>query len=107
MLFVAATFVVGWILDGRGERLGTPRPPFAFDVDAEVSVPWLVLAIVVALGAVVVVPRVRALRHPVAFAVALVGLALVLRLAIGALRFGPEGWDDPFNESFEAKNEYL
>ena len=30
-----------------------------------------------------------------------------VRLAVGAVRFGPEGWDEPWNESFNAKNEYV
>jgi hypothetical protein len=30
----------------------------------------------------------------------------VLRLAVGAMDHGPEGWDEAFNDSFEAENEY-
>ena len=106
LLFVAATFAVGLVLDARGERLGTPLPPLAFGVDAQVSLPWLALAVLVLAGAVALVPPLAALS-PARFAAALLVLGLVVRLAVGALRFGPEGWDDPFNESFEAKNEYL
>jgi hypothetical protein len=106
MLFVAATFAVGLALDARGERLGTPRPPLLFDVHQEATWGWVALAVAVLVAAIAVVPRLRALR-PVAFALSILGLALAVRLAVGAARFGPEGWDDPFNESFEARNEYL
>ena len=106
MLFVAVTFAAGLVLDARGEKLGTPRPPLAFDVDVHATLGWAVLAAVVLALAIALVPRVAALP-PAGFAAALLGLALVVRLAVGAMRFGPEGWDDPFNESFEAKNEYL
>ena len=106
MLFVAATFAAGLVLDARGERLGTPRPPLAFDVDVHASLGWVVLAALLVALAIGLVPRLAALP-PARFAAALFGLALVVRLAVGAMRFGPEGWDDPFNESFEAKNEYL
>ena len=106
MAFVAATFVAGLVLDARGERLGTPRPPLAFDVDRAASWPWVALAIVVLAAAITAVPVLGAVR-PVPFALSTLGLALAIRLAVGAARFGPEGWDDPWNESFNAKNEYL
>ena len=91
----------------RGEALGTPRPPLVFDVDrARDARRGSLLAVVV------LARRSRSCRGsralpPAAFAAALLGLALAVRLAVGATRFGPEGWDDPFNESFDAKNEYV
>lgn len=106
LAFIAATFVAGFWLDGRGEVLGTPRPPLHFDFDRRAEALWLVVAVVVLAGAVVVAPRLRALRG-MPFAMALLALALVTRLATGAIRFGPDGWDQPWNESFNAKNEYV
>jgi methylthioxylose transferase len=106
MAFVAATFLVGYLLDRRGEQLGTPRPPLLFDVDRAASVPWALLAVVVLVGAIALVPLLGAVS-PRVFLLATFGLALAIRLAVGAARFGPEGWDDAFNESFNAKNEYV
>jgi hypothetical protein len=106
MAFVAATFAVGLVRDARGEALGTPLPPLLFAVDAEATVGWALLAGILLAGGVALVPRLGALG-PAAFAAALLGLALVLRLAVGAARYGPGAWDAPFDESFEAKNEYL
>ncbi|HEV2815350.1 MAG TPA: hypothetical protein VGW10_18990 [Solirubrobacteraceae bacterium] len=104
--FVVATFVVGLVLDARGERLGTPLPPLLFDVDPEAVLGYAVLAAVLLGAGVAGATRLRALG-PKAFAAAILGLALVLRLAVGAARSGPGAWDAPFDESFEAKNEYL
>jgi hypothetical protein len=104
--FVAATFAVGLTLDANGERLGTPRPPMAFDVDTGADLPWVLVAVAVLAAAVAGAPRLRALR-PAPFALAILGLALVVRLAVGAARLGPDGWDEPWNESFNAKNEYV
>jgi hypothetical protein len=106
MAFVAATFAVGLVLDARGERLGTPLPPLLFDVDPEATLGCALLAAALLAGGVAAVPWLRGLR-PGAFAAALLSLALVLRLAVGAARYGPAAWDAPFEESFEAKNEYL
>ena len=106
LAFVAATFVTGLVLDARGERLGTPLPPLLFDVHAEAAAGWAVLAPAVLAGGVALAPRLRALR-PWPFALALLGLALAMRLAVGAARTGPGDWDAPFDDSFEAKNEYL
>ena len=106
LAFTAAVFAVGLTLDATGTALGTPRPPLAFDADPQARAGWAVLAAVLLALAVVVAPRLRALR-PAPFALAVLGLALVARLAVGAARFGPEGWDEPWNESFNAKNEYL
>jgi methylthioxylose transferase len=107
LALVAVTFAVGLTLDERGERLGTPRPPMAFDVDARAQLVWVLVAVVLLAAAVVVAPRLRALPRPAPFALGVLGLALVVRLAVGAVRTGPEGWDEPWNESFNAKNEYV
>jgi methylthioxylose transferase len=104
--FVAATFAAGLALDARGERLGTPLPPLLFDVHVEAEAGWAVLAAAVLAAAFLLAPRIMALR-PLPFAAALLGIALATRLAVGAARTGPGGWDAVFDESFEAKNEYL
>ena len=106
LAFVAATFAVGLTLDARGETLGTPLPPLLFDVHVDVSAGWALLAATVLVGSLVLVPRLRALG-PVGFAGAILGVALATRLAVGAARRGPDEWDAVFDESFEAKNEYL
>jgi hypothetical protein len=106
LAFVAATFVVGLRLDATGTALGTPRPPMAFDVDAKAQLLWVLVAGAILAAAVAFAPRLRALP-PAAFGAAVLALALVVRLAVGATRAGPEGWDDPWNESFNAKNEYV
>ena len=106
LAFVAAVVVWGLVLDASGERLGTPLPPFLFDVHRQIAPGWAALAAVVLAGGVVLAPRLRALS-PWGFGLGLLSLALAVRLAVGAARLGPEGWDEPFNESFEAKNEYL
>ena len=106
LAFVAVTFAVGLVLDERGTVLGTPRPPLAFDVDPRASAPWVVLAVALLVGGVALAPRLRRLE-PLAFAAAIFALGLVVRLAVGAARAGPGGWDDPWNESFNAKNEYV
>jgi hypothetical protein len=106
LAFVAATFVAGLVLDARGERLGTPLPPLLFDVDVRASAGWALLAAALLAGSVLAAPRLRAL--PAAgFAAALLAMALVTRLAVGAASRGPAAWDEVFDESFEAKNEYL
>jgi hypothetical protein len=106
LAFVAATFAVGLTLDARGEKLGTPLPPLLFDVHVHVGVLWALLAAALLAAAVALAPRAARLP-PRAFAAATLAAALVLRLAVGAVRSGPDGWDEPFDESFEAKNEYL
>ena len=104
--FVVATFVVGLTLDARGEQLGTPLPPLLFDVHPKVLPGWAILAALLLAAAVVLAPRLATLR-PRLFAATITVLALVLRLAVGAARTGPGGWDAPFDDSFEAKNEYV
>lgn len=104
--FVATTFAVGLILDANGTVLGTPRPPLLFDVHRVIAPGWAVVALAVLVGAVLLGPRLRRLGGW-GFAAAVFGLALAVRLAVGAARLGPEGWDEPWNESFNAKNEYV
>jgi hypothetical protein len=106
LAFVAAVFAWGLALDADGERLGTPLPPLLFDVHRQIAPPWALLAAALLAAGVAAAPRLRTLPSW-AFGLALLGLALATRLAVGAARLGPEGWDEPFHESFEAKNEYL
>jgi hypothetical protein len=106
---VAAVFVAGAVLRAADVELGTPLAPWLFDVDVHASAPWVALAAaVLAVGTALAPPLLRARAlGPLAFAAVLLGAALAVRLAVGAMDYGPEGWDDVFNESFEAKNEYL
>ena len=104
--FLVLTFVVGWIRDANGTVLGTPRPPLLFDVDRAVAPLWLAVAVLVLAAAVAFGPRLLAVGGW-RFAASILGLALLVRLAVGAARLGPEGWDEPWNESFNAKNEYV
>ena len=106
LAFVAAVFVWGRVLDASGEQLGTPLPPLLFDVHRQIAPVWALVAALVLAGGVVLAPRLR-LLGPWRFGLGLLGLALAMRLSLGAARLGPEGWDEPFHESFEAKNEYL
>ena len=105
LAWIAATFVVGISLERVwGLELGTPLPPALFDFAGDVG-PWVLLAVAVLVGGVAAVPALLRLR-PWAFAGAVTVMALAVRLAVGAARSGPEGWNDAFDESFEAKNEY-
>jgi hypothetical protein len=104
---VAATIVVGTALDRSGVVLGAPLPPFLGDVEPRASLLAVPVALVLAIG-VTVAPRLRAGRiGPAPFALGLLALALVLRVALSTARNGPDGWYAVFDTSFEAKNEYL
>jgi hypothetical protein len=103
---IAATTAVGVLLERGGTELGTPLPPFLFDVDPAATLGWALLAAAALAAGVAAAPRLLAVRSAAAFAAAVYVLGLVLRLAVGSARFGPEGMDDVFRESFEAKNEY-
>lgn len=105
-LFLVVVFAVGLTLDATGSVLGTPRPPLLFDVARRAAPLWVAIAILVLVAAVTQAPRLERLR-PGPFALAILGGALLVRLAVGAARTGPSGWDDPWNESFNAKNEYV
>ena len=104
--FVAATFVAGLAIEAGGQSLGTPLPPLLFDVHVKVEPGFALVAAALLAAAVLLGPRLRTLAA-VPFALALLVITVALRLAVGAVRTGPSGWDAPFDESFEAKNEYL
>ncbi len=107
LVVIAVTTLVGRALEAGGTELGTPLPPFLFGIDPKYVASWTALAVVALAGAVALAPWLaRALRPPAAFALGLFVLALGLRAAVGSIRFGPEGMDDVFSESFESKNEY-
>jgi methylthioxylose transferase len=106
MGFVVATFAVGLTLDAAGVVLGTPLPPLLFGLHHEMQLGWTLLTVVILVATVALAPRLRSLG-PWAFGVAILALALVVRLAVGTVRYGPDGWDEPWNESFNAKNEYV
>jgi hypothetical protein len=104
---VATTVVVGVGLDRRGVVLGTPLPPFLGTVEPRVAWPAPAVAALFA-GAVGAAPRLLSSRvGPVAFVLAVLVLALSLRVALATAGAGPSGWYAVFDRSFEASNEYL
>lgn len=101
----AATVAVGLALDRSGVVLGTPNPPFLGEASLRVH-PLAAVAVAVLAGSVWVAPRLLGVR-PVFFAAAALALSLGSRLAVGASRWGVEGWYRVFADHWEAKNEYL
>lgn len=107
LLGALATLVVGVSLDRRGVVLGTPLPPFLGPWEPR---PTLAALPVAGLFALAVLGAPRLLRPSVPgslFALAVLVLALVLRLALSTARNGADGWYVVFDSSFEAPNEYL
>jgi hypothetical protein len=104
---VGVTVAVGVALDRSGVVLGTPLPPFVGDVEPRAS--WLALpAGALLAGAAAVAPRLpKAPLGPARFALAVLALALAVRVALSTARNGPDGWWVVFGYSFEAPNEYL
>ena len=104
---VAATIVAGVALDRGGVVLGAPLPPFLGDVEPRVDVLAVPAALALVFG-VAAAPRLRSAPiGPAPFAVGLLALALVLRVALSLARNGSDGWYVVFDTSFEASNEYL
>jgi len=104
---MAVTVLVGHLLDRTGTALGVPNPPFLWRGDLMVH-PLVIAALLVLPGAVWAGPRLLGAR-PLAFALAALGLTVLVRLSLGAVREGTSGWDQVFDRarSFEASNEYL
>jgi hypothetical protein len=104
------TVVVGlYVRRATDTPLGTPYPPFVGGWLPAVH-PLLAVSVLCLAGAVAFAPRLLAPRVPPwAFALAALGLTLVLRLALAAGRTGTEAWSAVFDpaRSFEANNEYL
>lgn len=107
-VLAAATVAVGLGLTASGVDLGTPLAPFLSSWAPDAGPYALVAAIALAV-AVLVGPRLLAERlDAVAFAAAVLGLGLALRLALGMAHEGPAGlWAVYAEPSFEAANEYL
>ena len=105
-----ATVVVGlYVRRATDTPLGTPYPPFVGGW-LPAAHPLLAVSVACFAAAVVLAPRLLAPRVPPwAFALAALGLTLVLRLALAAGRTGTEAWGAVFDpaRSFEANNEYL
>jgi len=106
-LVAAGTVFVGLRLDAQGVLLGVPHPP-ALGGWAPRSHPLVWVAVALFALAVLGAPRLARLR-PWPFALALLGVTLVLRLALAAARGGTAAWSIVFDleGSPEAKNEYL
>ena len=104
---MAVTAATGlWLARHDGRELGVPFPPFVGRWDPAVTA-WAV--VVVALFGLVVWAAPRLLDvPPAAFAAVVFLITLALRLALGAVSRGTEGWSRVFDPaSFEGPNEYL
>jgi hypothetical protein len=104
---VAGTFAAGLYRDRvAGEPLGVPDAPLVGNWAPQAH-PLLVLSIACFAAAVVMAPRLLAVRAP-AFVAAVFVLTLVLRLVLAAGSGGTAQWSHVFTEgSFEGPNEYL
>lgn len=100
------TVAVGLWEDGHGRLLGVPHPPFIGAWNPEVTA-WVLLAVPCFMAGVALVnPLLRLKALP--FALALLGLTLVLRLVLFAARLGTD-YDRALAvlPRGEGKNEYL
>jgi hypothetical protein len=105
LLLGAAWTALGLHVQRGGTVLGAATPPFVMGWSPRAS-PWVVAAVAAAGALVTAAPAL--LRAPRwAYLTATTGFALVLGLTIGAARIGPHGWSAIFEDSLEAKNEYL
>jgi methylthioxylose transferase len=101
---MGATVAVG--LGGR--ELGLPYPPFVGRWDPRATA-WAFAAAALLALAIWAGPRLLSpTLNPAAFAAAVYGLTLALRLALGATSNGTAGWSHVFDpDGFEGPNEYL
>jgi methylthioxylose transferase len=106
----AATVAVGlYVRRATDTPLGVPYPPALGNWVPDAD-PLLAVSVACFAAAVAGAPRLLSPRVPAwAFALAALGLTLVLRLALAAGRGGTGAWSAVFDpaESAEAKNEYL
>jgi hypothetical protein len=104
----AATVAAGLLIRHLHGGLGTATPPFVMVWGPRLDPLAAGSALAAALG-VAIAPRLP--RRPLAFAAAVLGLALALGLALNVARAGTAGWSAIFDlrpgGSFEAPNEYL
>lgn len=109
-LIAALTVGVGVGIEVAGGVLGTATPPFVMARGLRVD-PLVVVSLLAAAAAVLVLPRVLALRSALAFAAGLFAASVILGVALNVGRFGIDGLDRVFDVgptgNFEAKNEYL
>jgi len=111
-LVALAVIVLGTVLRARDPTaLGVATPPFVMAPGIRLH-PLAAVAVLAALAAPLAAARLHAARvRAGAFAAGTVLLALVLGLALNAVRYGTDGWWRIFDlgpgGSFEAKNEYL
>jgi hypothetical protein len=107
----AATVATGLLIRHLHGGLGTATPPFVMVWGPRIDPLAAVSGAAVAAGAAVAPRMPRALGRPIAFAVGVLGLDLLLGLAINLARTGAAGWLAIFDlgpsGSFEAANEYL
>jgi len=106
---LAATVAVGlWLARHEGDELGLPYPPFVGRWDPRATA-WALVAFALLAIAVWAGPRLLSPGlQPAAFAAAVYGLTLALRLALGATSDGTDGWSHVFDpDGFEGPNEYI
>jgi hypothetical protein len=104
----AATIVYGWSARAAGVELGASLAPFLWDWRPAIRSGALPAAALLAAGAAFA-PRLRAPTvRPLTFAAATLLLGLVLRIALGTARGGPEElWGVYQLGNHEAASEYL
>jgi methylthioxylose transferase len=104
---MALTAIAGlWLARHDGRELGLPFPPFVGRWDPAVTA-WALAAAALFALAIWAAPRLLALPAT-AFAAALFGLTLALRLALAAASGGTDEWSHVFDpEGFEGANEYV
>ncbi|MBI5106540.1 MAG: hypothetical protein HZB46_16410 [Solirubrobacterales bacterium] len=110
LLAVAFALAAGWtalglLVEAGGRQLGTATPPFVAGWRPEADLVWSVLAALALAAVVAAGPALLALRR--GFPLAVFAAALGVALAVNAARIGTHGWSAIFDDSFEAKNEYL
>jgi hypothetical protein len=106
-VIAVATIAVGLWVHESGTTLGAPLPPFNANWDPDVS-PYALIAVALLTVAVMAGPVLLSRPgSPLAFAGAVFGLGLAVRLALGAARDGPERWSAVFGSDGQAQNEYL
>ncbi|MCA1656604.1 MAG: hypothetical protein LC713_02665, partial [Actinobacteria bacterium] len=104
---VGATLLAGLAARASGERLGTPLAPFMASLEPQATGLAPLVALAFALGVAFAPGLLARPARPRAFAVAALGLTLVLRLALAAARGGTAQWEEVFASSREAAHEYL
>lgn len=105
---MAATLAYGLAAEAGGTELGSATPPLLYRWEPGID-PLAVLAVAVVAAAAAAAPRLRAPRlSPRAFAVALLGLGLAVRLGVAVAHYGVAGLYRVYEvPGIEGASEYL